>query len=192
MLLPEGWSTVARNRDLSGGVNQDVHANDETVTAAPSVVPGTRPVLDFDAFYRAQYAKTVRLARLLTGSAAAAEDLAPEAFIRVHRHASSLDNPGGFLRTTTVNVCHNWHRSRRREALRMVRFGPSLEALSPEVQELDAVVAALPYRQRAVLVLRYWLDLTEADIARSLDCRAGTVKSLQSRALANLRKELPR
>lgn len=169
-----------------------MQANDDSATAAPDVVPGARPVLDFDAFYRAHYARTVRLARLLTGSAAAAEDLAQEAFIRVHRHASSLDNPGGFLRTTTVNVCHNWHRSRGREALRMVRLGPPPASLSPEARELDAMVAALPYRQRAVLVLRYWLDLTEADIARSLDCRAGTVKSLQSRALANLRKELPR
>jgi RNA polymerase sigma factor (sigma-70 family) len=161
-------------------------------TAAPSIVTSAGEGLDFDAFYRAQYAKTVRLARLLTGSAMAAEDLAQEAFIRVHRHASRLENPGGFLRTTTVNVCHNWHRSRRREALRIVRVGPPAESLSLEAQELDAVVAALPYRQRAVLVLRYWLDLSEADIARSLECRPGTVKSLQARALADLRKELRR
>jgi RNA polymerase sigma factor (sigma-70 family) len=183
---------VARNLGWRGGVNQDVHANDETATAAPKVLDGAKAELDFDAFYRAHYSKTVRLARLLTGSATAAEDLAQEAFIRVHRHASTIDNPGGFLRTATVNVCHNWYRSRGREALRMVRLGPPPESLSLDARELDAVVAALPYRQRAVLVLRYWLDLTEADIARSLECRAGTVKSLQSRALATLRKELPR
>ena len=74
----------------------------------------------------------------------------------------------------------------------MVRLGPPLLSLSLDARELDAVVAELPYRQRAVLVLRYWLDLSEADIARSLGCRAGTVKSLHSRALARLRKELAR
>ena len=188
---------VLGNPCSAGGVNQDVQANDETATAVPKVVDGATAGLDFDAFYRAHYAKTVRLARLLSGSAAAAEDLAQEAFIRVHRHASRLDNPAGFLRTTTVNVCHNWHRGRGREVLRMIRLGPppdsvSLDFLSLDAQELEAMVAALPYRQRAALVLRYWLDLTEAEIARSLDCRAGTVKSLQSRALAKLRKELPR
>jgi RNA polymerase sigma factor (sigma-70 family) len=166
-----------------GGVNLGVHANDE-LTA--------EPVLEFDEFYRAHYAKTVRLARLLTGSVTAAEDLAQETFLRVHRHAASLDNPAGYLHTTTVNVCRNWHRSQSRDALRMIRLGPPPLSLSLHAQELDAVVAELPYRQRAVLVLRYWLDLSEADIARALSCRAGTVKSLHSRALTRLRKELAR
>jgi RNA polymerase sigma factor (sigma-70 family) len=173
-----------------GGVNLGMRANRETLAAGPE-----RPaeaVLEFDAFYRAQYAKTVRLARLLTGSVAAAEDLAQETFLRVHRHAASLDNPAGYLHTTTVNVCRNWHRSQSRDALRMVRLGPPSVSLSLHAQELDAVVAELPYRQRAVLVLRYWLDLSEADIARALSCRAGTVKSLHSRALTRLRKELAR
>ena len=174
------------------GVNQNVCAKDEAAIVVHTSVDNATTTLDFDAFYRAQYSKTVRLARLLTGSAAAAEDLAQEAFIRVHRHAAGIDNPGGFLRTTTVNVCRNWHRTARREAARMIKYGLPSESLSLEAQELEAVVAGLPFRQRAVLVLRYWLDLSEADIARSLDCRAGTVKSLHARALARLRKELPR
>ena len=69
----------------------------------------------FDAFYRSEYARTVRLARLLTGSMTAAEDLAQEAFVTVFREGSTLDVPAAFLRTATANLCRNWHRSRSRE-----------------------------------------------------------------------------
>ena len=56
--------------------------------------------------------------------------------------------------------------------------------------ELADAIARLPFRQRAVIVLRYYADLTETDIAHALGCRAGTVKSLASRALAALSKEI--
>lgn len=56
--------------------------------------------------------------------------------------------------------------------------------------ELTDAIARLPFRQRAVIVLRYYADLTEADIANALECRPGTVKSLSSRALAALSKEI--
>lgn len=101
-LLAQRRGSIGRrpwNQRSERGVNQDVNASDETAIVAQIPVERAKTVLDFDAFYRAQYAKTVRLARLLTGSAAAAEDLAQEAFIRVHRNAARIDNPGGFLRT---------------------------------------------------------------------------------------------
>jgi RNA polymerase sigma factor (sigma-70 family) len=188
----EGFHGVAWNRAHVGGVNQDVHHDAEDDEAAMTTVDPVISVDGFDAFYRAEYARTVRLARLLTGSAGVAEDLAQEAFLRVYRQAVAPDNSAGFLRTVTVNLCHNWHRGRSREALRMARIAQSPQSLSLEANELDAVVGALPYRQRAVLVLRYWLDLSEADIAKALGCRAGTVKSLHARALARLRQEIPR
>lgn len=150
----------------------------------------TESVGDFEVLYRTEYARQVRLARLLTSSSAAAEELAQEAFIVVHREWARLDRPGAFLRTTTVNLCRNWHRSKRRESLRLIQLGPPSTALSPPAREMDEVIQRLPYRQRAVLVLRYWLDLPEAEIATAIGCRPGTVKSLHSRALATLRKEL--
>ena len=64
------------------------------------------------------------------------------------------------------------------------------ESLTEQERELDDSLRRLPYDQRAVVVLRYWLGLTEAEIAESLDCRPGTVKSRLSRALRALRKEL--
>ncbi len=144
----------------------------------------------FEDLYRSQRSSVVRLARLLTGSTAQAEDLAHEAFLRVYRRESTIDEPVSFLRTVTVNVCRNWHRSTQRDLLRVVRHGSEIDRVSPQARELDASLARLPYQERAVIVLRYWLDLSEAEIARTLNCRPGTVKSRHSRALRKLHKEL--
>lgn len=146
----------------------------------------------FDELYRSQRANIVRLARLLTGSTAHAEDLAHEAFVRVYRRGSPIEEPVTFLRTVTVNVCRNWHRNAQRERLRMERHGPAADHVTPQARELDASLARLPYPERAVIVLRYWLDLSEAQIADALACRPGTVKSRHARALRKLNKEISR
>jgi RNA polymerase sigma-70 factor (sigma-E family) len=151
-----------------------------------------RPADGFDAFFGAHYPATVRLAHLLTGSNLSAEDLAQDAFARVLPHHGKLDNPAAYLRTATINVCRSWHRSRGREQDRFRRHGPSPDiAISAASAELLDSIRRLPYRQQAVLVLRYWLDLSEADIAITLGCRPGTVKSLHARALEAIRKDLP-
>lgn len=144
----------------------------------------------FQDLYRSQRRSVVGLARLLTGSSAQAEDLAQEAFLRVYRRGGPIDEPVSFLRTVTVNVCRNWHRSTQRESLRAVRHGPDTDSVSPQARELDASLARLPYHERAVIVLRYWLDMSEAEIARTLECRPGTVKSRHARALRKLSKEI--
>ena len=145
----------------------------------------------FDEFFRSQYSSVVRMAHLLTGSNAIAEELAQDAFAQLYTRFDALREPSSYLRATTVNVCRNWHRRHRRELVRFERHGLSEDRATDSVEEMIDVVTALPYRQRAVLVMRYWLDLSEADIADSLGCRRGTVKSLHSRALAAIRKELP-
>lgn len=160
----------------------------------PSVPLGRPESTAFDHFFRAEYPRTVRLAHLLTGSNAVAEELAQDAFARMFPRFATIDEPAAYLRVTTLNVCRNWLRHRHREQGRYSRHGVTpvnTVELPPGEDELLAVIAELPYRQRAVLVMRYWLDLTEADIAASLGCRPGTVKSLHSRALATIRKELP-
>lgn len=144
----------------------------------------------FEKFYLSEYSATVRLAGFLSGDRTIAEDFAQEAFLRVQGEFSHLENPGGYLRTTVLNLCRNHHRRARREALRMIRHGASPTAVSERAAELDATLQRLPYSERAVVVLRYWLGLSEAEIAAHLGCRAGTVKSRHSRALARIRKDL--
>jgi RNA polymerase sigma factor (sigma-70 family) len=147
---------------------------------------GTDP---FVVFYRAEYPGAVRLAHALTGSAEAAEDAAQDAFGRMLGRIDRLENPRGYLRATVVNLCHDRERRRSRERrLRTThRFGA---AASLRASEMGDVLFGLPYRQRAVLVLRYWGDWTEVEIADALGCQPGTVKTLASRGLARLRKEI--
>lgn len=151
-----------------------------------------QPVSAFDRFFAGEYASAVRLAHVLTGSNASAEDLAQDAFARVLPHFDRLDRPAAYLRTAVVNACSTWHRTRGREQDRFRRHGTTEQvAISAASAELIDSIRRLPYRQQAVLVLRYWLDLSESDIALTLGCRPGTVKSLHSRALDAIRKELP-
>lgn len=145
----------------------------------------------FVSFYEREYAATVRLAGFLSGERTIAEDIAQEAFMRLQPEFERLANPGGYLRTTVVNLCRNHHRRTSREALRLARHGVGPSAVSERAAELDETLRRLPYTERAVIVLRYWLGLSEAEIATHLGCRPGTVKSRHARALAKIRKELP-
>lgn len=146
--------------------------------------------LQFESFYEREYAAAVRLAGFLSGDRTIAEDIAQDAFMRTRREFDRIANPGGYLRTTIVNLCRNHHRRTSREALRLARHGVPPAAVSERAAELDASLHRLPYPERAVIVLRYWLGLSEAEIAAHLGCRPGTVKSRHARALAKIRKEL--
>jgi RNA polymerase sigma-70 factor (sigma-E family) len=144
-----------------------------------------------EAFYRDRFADAVRLAHLLSGDASVAEDLAQDAFERVRHRFDRVSSPWAYLRTAVVNACRSHHRARTRETARARRVGSPADSELGARELLDAV-DALPYRQKAVIVLRYYEDLSERDIATALGCRPGTVKSLASRALQRLAQEIPR
>lgn len=149
--------------------------------------------LSFEAFFAEAWPGAFRLAALLTQSAAAGEDIAQEALTRMYRSWGTAERPHAYLRTAIVNGANNWHRHNTtvRTKLPLLAAAASMSQLL-DASELGDTIAALPFRQRAVIVLRYYLDLSEAEIADALGCRPGTVKSLSSRALARLAKELPR
>lgn len=138
----------------------------------------------------------VRLAYLLTGDHALAQDLTHEAFVRLYGRFRDLRDPDAFpayLRATVVNLTRSHFRRRRveRAYLRRERMAPD----QPEVEvgrrhEMWEALQALPHRQRAAIVLRYYEDLTEAETADVLRCPVGTVKSLVSRGIDRLRDEL--
>lgn len=145
----------------------------------------------FATFYASNWRSAVRLAHVLTGIDAVAEDLAQDAFTRVHRQWHTIANPEAYLRQSVVNACRSWHRTRGREDARIDRAHAGVEtSVDLAADDLLALVDRLPYRQKAVLVLRYYQDCTEAEIADALGCRPGTVKSLAARGLAQLRKEI--
>lgn len=144
---------------------------------------------EFASFYAEQYAATKRLAHILAGSNAAAEDIAHEAFAAVLPRFGGIEKPTAYLRTVTVNLCRRHLRRRAGEQARLAKVGVDDVVLPAETAELLSGVRRLPFRQQSVLVLRYWARLPEAEIAATLGCPVGTVKSLHHRAIAALRKE---
>lgn len=161
------------------------------VTARKSAITGEDEVdgrEDTNALYERYWPDLVRLGHLLTGCRESGEDLAQEAFAGLLR-AHAVDSPAAYLRRSLVNLAINHGRRAQRERahLRTLRE----QAVDPvEPDDLWPLVRRLPAQQRAVLVLRYYLDFSEAEIARTLGCRPGTVKSHASKALARLRREL--
>ena len=140
----------------------------------------------FDELYRAEFEPMVRLAYLLTGDRETALEVTHDAFVVTCERWSRLDRPGGYLRTAVVNRCRDLG---RRQRFRSSAPVPERSVVGPDDDLADAI-AALPPKRRAAVVLRYYLDLTEADIAETLGVRPGTVKSLLSRGLAELKASL--
>jgi RNA polymerase sigma factor (sigma-70 family) len=143
-----------------------------------------------ESLYRSQYTPMVRLAFLLVGSEEVAEELVQDTFVRVRGPIEDVEHPVAYLRRAVVNACRNHHRHRDVERRGAVRLAADGVAAAPELEHLADALAGLHSRQRAVLVLRYYLGCSEAEIAAALGCRPGTVKSLASRGLAALREVL--
>jgi RNA polymerase sigma-70 factor (sigma-E family) len=153
--------------------------------------------------YAVHWRGLVRLAWLLLHDQQVAEDVVQEAFVATYRRWSSLRSPDAavaYLRTSTVNGARSALRKRGvRERYAATQASlPDRQAESAETfalasghrTEVMAVLAELPVRQREVLVLRYYLDLSEADIAGTLGISRGAVKSHASRGLSTLRRQL--
>ncbi len=158
---------------------------------------------DLGAFIDARSWSLLRYAYLLTGDHGLAEDLLQESLIKVYLSWNSIRDRGAleaYTRTVMTRTQLSWRRRpARREVLgvepteRAVRDQLNVRAGVPvdERDELWLLLATLGRRQRAVLVLRFYEDLSEAAIARVLECSTGTVKSQLSRGLARLRERMP-
>lgn len=149
--------------------------------------------------FETHYAHLVRLAALLTRDAHRGEELVQDAFVDMHSRWSRLQEPAkavGYLRTSVVNRARSDLRHRR-VVLSNVEPAPEpaqsaeLGALaSVQQQELLRLLNTLPDRQRSVLILRYYGELSEAEIASALGISRGAVKSHSSRGLRALRPSL--
>lgn len=139
--------------------------------------------------YQARYAGLVRLAYLLTGSPTVAEELVQDAFISVHRSWDRVREPAAYLRTAVVNAVRSWG---RRAQLENVRRPPHQPPAFQEPDELWDALGTLSPRQRAAIVLRFYEDLPDHEIATLLQCRPATVRTAVHRGLAALRKEIER
>jgi RNA polymerase sigma-70 factor (sigma-E family) len=151
--------------------------------------------------YRLHAGDAARLAYLITGDRALAEDLVQEAFVRLYGKFRDLRNPDafeGYLRRTVVNLARSHFRHRKVERKYLEGAGKpeaGRPVAAPDVGERDelwTMLQALPERQRTAIVLRFYEDLSEASTAEAMGCPVGTVKSLVSRGLERLRAIVPR
>lgn len=154
-----------------------------------------------DELYRRHAGGAVRLAYLLLQDRTVAEDIVQDAFVRVAGRLIHLRDPGAFdayLRRTVVNLSHSYVRRRvveraflARETVAAERGTAPWPSSALEDRELLwGALGRLPERQRVAIVLRFYEDLPEAQVADILRCRPGTVKSRVSRGLEALRQEM--
>jgi RNA polymerase sigma factor (sigma-70 family) len=141
--------------------------------------------VSFEALYRAELRGQVQRAALLLGSAMSANDVVHDAFIAVLQRWDSLEDPGPYLNRCVLNGC--------RDLLRRQRCAPTESRPSFVGDRADDVavwdgLTHLPFRQRAAIVMRYWEEMEEFEIAHALGVRPGTVGSLLTRGKRNLER----
>jgi RNA polymerase sigma-70 factor (sigma-E family) len=150
---------------------------------------------DFEELYRNTWAHLFRVVYGVAGDRTVAEDALQAAYAKVYAswgRVQAAENPEAYVRRMAVNevlttVRRPWFRAERPTQDVRPTAVASHEASTVERDAVWRAVRALPPRQRAVIVLRYYEGLSEAEIARTLGCSAGTVKSQASAALTNLR-----
>jgi RNA polymerase sigma-70 factor (sigma-E family) len=190
-----------------------VPAPGQEISAARSAFPGLRrhtgvvrrgplaqPADDIvTSLFRVHGVSLIRLAVLLVGDQATAEDVVQDAFLGFHRVMPRLrdaDKALSYLRASVVNGCRSVQRARRRTVPGWAEHDPPVWSAESAViaehdrREVLAAVARLPVRAREVLALRYFLDLPQDEIAAILGVSRGTVSSTISRALAALGRDL--
>lgn len=155
--------------------------------------------MTFEEFAATRMPGLLRFAAVLAGDRATAEDLAQEVLIRAYARwdrIGCLDRPELYVRKMMLNEFLNWRRRSARQipvggmASEPASIAPDHAAEYNEREALLAELGKLPRRQRAVLVLRYYEDRGDSEIADLLGCSPGTVRSHASRALAALRVEM--
>jgi RNA polymerase sigma-70 factor (sigma-E family) len=158
---------------------------------------------EFESFAATHADGLIRAAYLMVGDRGDAEDIAQECMLRLARkwpRVRTMDHPGAYARRVMVSLVLDGGRQRSRRHTELAADGsePRVGVSDETTTTLDAVARTdliralhdLPARPRAVLVLRYFSDLPEAEVATILGCSVGTVKSSASRALSRLRQTL--
>ena len=175
--------TVRQGRASSGTMASDVPMaiRHTGVVQARSAAPA-----GYYDFYSLHFAPMVRLARGLVDTSECAEEIVQDAFLRVFQHWDRLYEPLGYLRTAVINAARSELRKRevRRRAGRQL---PSARVPTEGDYLIDAL-DKLASKRRTALVLRYYAQMSEREIAEAMGVAPGTVKSLVSRGLADLRR----
>ena len=179
-----GEATIRRTQP----VQQDVSIDDGVMTKGVGVVVADDAV-SFDAFDAARSRALVRTAYLLTRDHALAEDLVQTALAKAWFHWARIreDNPEPYVRRVLVTTYASWWRRRWNSEIPTEELPEATAPAGQDRLDLWDAIGRLPRRQRTVIVLRFYEDLSEAETARLMGSSVGTVKSQTAKALAKLR-----
>jgi RNA polymerase sigma factor (sigma-70 family) len=147
------------------------------------------PLASVSELFRVWREPMARLAYVLTGNSEVSDEIVQDAFLNVHRRWAQLTNPVGYLRTAVINGCNSYHRHAAVERRAPVLPQPAMTSAGDEISD---ALAKLSYSHRAVLVMRFFCDLPDGEIADALNIRPATVRTRIHRGLTELRKELDR
>jgi RNA polymerase sigma-70 factor (sigma-E family) len=149
---------------------------------------------DYATFVKQAWAKYLRLSWLLTGDRHRAEDLLQDSLVKLYvrwPRVAVRGDPNAYLRRMLVNAnVSRWRLGRRERLVGAVPERETPSVAGAEHEDLRQALLSLPARQRAVVVLRHYGDLSEREVAATLGCSVGTVKSQNARAMARLREYL--
>ncbi len=194
-----GGRLLCMGAETPNVMNTSGAPGERRIPMASSVVKADR-AREVAALYRAHAVDLIRLGVVMLGDRPSAEDVVQEAFVGLYRRWDQLSDTGNalrYVRSSVLNGCRSVLRRRRRQqslpgpgsAEPSASSAPSAESavlIGEEHSEVLAALRRLPPRQREVLVLRFYLDVPEPEIARSMGISQGTVKSATSRGLAAL------
>ncbi|MEN9506505.1 MAG: hypothetical protein RI958_2431 [Actinomycetota bacterium] len=184
----EVWGSHATNADMELGDGSVVP--DTMIADAAAEDFGIDTVVvseDVESAYRRLYPQLVRLAFFLVDTPEHAEEAVQDAFAKAYAKWGRIQNPDAYMRIAVVHTC----RSVQRRRLLMRRTpAPRVDDAVLGVDHVADVVRRLPLKLRQVVVLRYYLQLTDPEIAHTLGMALGTVKSTLHRARAQMREEL--
>jgi RNA polymerase sigma factor (sigma-70 family) len=141
--------------------------------------------ITFSDLYNEQFVPLVRLATLLTSNREIARDVVQDAFVKLHVRWTSVRNPLAYVRRSVVNGCKSHHRRKGRTRTIEVADEHSVRL---DVDDTLATLDSLNHRQRSVIVLKFYEDRSEKEIADIVGCRPGSVGPTLQRALQKLRE----
>ena len=177
----------------TGGAHGDIEAGLDAASGERVGGDELRPdrATEFSELYHREFDGLVRLAVLLTGRPEAARDIVQDAFVRLHVRWSTVRRPGAYVRRSVVNGCRSYHRRegrRRAEAERRSTAGePTTTGLGAD--HMLSALGRLSDRERAVVVLKFYAQCGEREIADAVGCRPGSVGPTVQRALTKLRSD---
>ena len=169
----------------------------ELVVGGPRLAlfqPSKERLDQLGAWFHAEYPSLLRFAYFVSGSSHAAEDLVQDAFVRLYRSSGRVDDASfkAYARKTILNLARSGFLRRTREQRSMMKERDAVSQLADGTarDEMWRAILSLPARQRAVVAIRYYEDMKEADIAVVLGISVGSVKKHTDRALEALRARL--